>query len=331
MNTEEILKVENPFKQSFYDWMNSLADIKDRDRMMMEVAVNWAVRNLTASQSEQGYSEAFWEEIRERFRDHAKEHLHFTECDGRYKAGYSDAVDFSFEWFKSSLPHRGYNEAEVKELLDKQKRLCAEYLEYSYSQHPLVLDQMVSYAPEPQLKDQNVQECDATKAQQSGEAGSQNWKELFIEAFCLRKPNGLDITDEVIKYLDDNVVSPLQRELREAREEIERLEDTGDNLKHLMANVEQRGYSKALQEVADLGLKNLSQQPQWVRASERLPSVGIYHALYNGDHILFQVHDGGFRAIFYDGSLFDVPKLNILKWLDESTPQPSEAQDKENI
>jgi uncharacterized protein YdgA (DUF945 family) len=63
MNTEEILKVENPFKQSFYDWMNSLADIKDRDRMMMEVAVNWAVRNLTASQSEQGYSEAEVKEL----------------------------------------------------------------------------------------------------------------------------------------------------------------------------------------------------------------------------------------------------------------------------
>jgi hypothetical protein len=302
MNTEEILKVENPFKQSFYDWMNSLADIKDRDRMMMEVAVNWAVRNLTASQSEQGYSEAFWEEIRERFRDHAKEHLHFTECDGRYKAGYSDAVDFSFEWFKSSLPHRGYNEAEVKELLDKQKRLCAEYLEYSYSQHPLVLDQMVSYAPEPQLKDQNVQECDATKAQQSGEAGSQNWKELFIEAFCLRKPNGLDITDEVIKYLDDNVVSPLQRELQASQNDVMHnanraleIADERDKLEEQLKTLQPQEIVKAAQPFFD-----------WVKKYYPLVDTSDEKAvkLYMAYH-------------------------NLKSAPPESTPQPSEAQDKE--
>jgi hypothetical protein len=101
---------------------------------------------IEQSQSEQGYSEAFWEEIRERFRDHAKEHLHFTECDGRYKAGYSDAVDFSFEWFKSSLPQRGYSEAEVKELLRQQREKCARAYLDNFKNHGIL------NAPEPQLK-----------------------------------------------------------------------------------------------------------------------------------------------------------------------------------
>jgi hypothetical protein len=95
---------------------------------------------------EQGYSEAFWKELEEKFRDHAKEHLHFTECDGRYKAGYSDAVDFSFEWFKSSLPQRGYSEAEVKELLRQQREKCARAYLDNFKNHGIL------NAPEPQLK-----------------------------------------------------------------------------------------------------------------------------------------------------------------------------------
>lgn len=59
---------------------------------------------------------------------------------------------------------------------------------------------------------------------------------------------------------------------------------------------------------------------RWVKASEQLPSVGIYNALYNGDHIIFQVHDGGFRVINYHGEKNDSPKLNLIKWLDESSP-----------
>jgi hypothetical protein len=103
-------------------------------------------KEIYASQSEQGYSEAFWEEIRERFRDHAKEHLHFTDCDGRYKAGYGDAVDFSFEWFKSSLPQQGYSEAEVKELLRQQREKCARAYLDNFKNHGIL------NAPEPQLK-----------------------------------------------------------------------------------------------------------------------------------------------------------------------------------
>jgi hypothetical protein len=52
---------------------------------------------------EQEDSPIDWEAIEERFRDHAKEHLHFTECDGRYKAGYGDAIDFAFQWFKKRI------------------------------------------------------------------------------------------------------------------------------------------------------------------------------------------------------------------------------------
>jgi hypothetical protein len=58
--------------------------------------------------------------------------------------------------------------------------------------------------------------------------------------------------------------------------------------------------------------------PRWVKASERLPPVGIYCALYNGDHVVLQVHDGGFRIVFYNGELEDVPKISLIKWLDES-------------
>lgn len=57
---------------------------------------------------------------------------------------------------------------------------------------------------------------------------------------------------------------------------------------------------------------------QLIKASEHLPSVGIYHAFYNGDHVIFQVHDGGFRVINYHGEKDDAPKLYLIKWLDES-------------
>jgi hypothetical protein len=39
----------------------------------------------------------------------------------------------------------------VKELLAKQRVLCAEYLEDSFSEHPYKLHQMINYAPEPPL------------------------------------------------------------------------------------------------------------------------------------------------------------------------------------
>jgi hypothetical protein len=56
---------------------------------------------------------------------------------------------------------------------------------------------------------------------------------------------------------------------------------------------------------------------EWVKTSERIPPVGIYFAKYNGDHALFQVHDGGFRIILYDGKLIDLPMMLYVKWLDE--------------
>jgi hypothetical protein len=40
----------------------------------------------------------------------------------------------------------------VKELLAKQRVLCAEYLEDSFSEHPYKLHQMINYAPEAEQK-----------------------------------------------------------------------------------------------------------------------------------------------------------------------------------
>jgi len=54
-----------------------------------------------------------------------------------------------------------------------------------------------------------------------------------------------------------------------------------------------------------------------IKASDELPGVGIYNCLYNGDHCIFQVHDGGFRIINYHGEKEDAPKLNLVKWLKE--------------
>lgn len=61
----------------------------------------------------------------------------------------------------------------------------------------------------------------------------------------------------------------------------------------------------------------------WVKASEQLPKVGIYNALYNGDHVIFQVHDGGFRVINYHGEKNDSPKLFLIRYLDDSAATPA--------
>jgi hypothetical protein len=76
----------------------------------------------------------------------------------------------------------------VKELLAKQRVLCAEYLEDSFSEHPYKLHQMINYAPEPPLpnRDQNVQECDARKAPSMGEPLANNSpKEEDVEKMAL--------------------------------------------------------------------------------------------------------------------------------------------------
>lgn len=83
------------------------------------------------------------------------------------------------------------------------------------------------------------------------------------------------------------------------------------------------GFKSALSSVSESNVGGM----RWVKASERLPQVGVYNALYNGDHVIFQLHDGGFRIVFYDGSVFDEPKLSVLKWLDESIP--SEVKEKD--
>lgn len=79
-------------------------------------------------------------------------------------------------------------------------------------------------------------------------------------------------------------------------------------------------------------MNNNQQHTRYKRASKNIPPVGIYHALYNGDHVIFQVHDGGFRVINYHGERDDAPKLNLVKWIDEAAlsqpvaPQGEEAK-----
>lgn len=55
----------------------------------------------------------------------------------------------------------------------------------------------------------------------------------------------------------------------------------------------------------------------YVRFNDQPAKVGIYHALYNGDHVIFQVHDGGFRVINYHGERNDSPALHLIKYLNE--------------
>lgn len=71
-------------------------------------------------------------------------------------------------------------------------------------------------------------------------------------------------------------------------------------------------------------LSSLQVEPSLRLAREKIPTVGIYHAFYNGDHVLFQVHDGGFRVINYHGEKDDAPKLNVIKWIDETPVKEAE-------
>lgn len=57
----------------------------------------------------------------------------------------------------------------------------------------------------------------------SGEP-DQDWKEQFREQFCLRKPNGIDITNIVIDYTDRYVIRPLQARIKELEARITQLE-----------------------------------------------------------------------------------------------------------
>lgn len=65
--------------------------------------------------------------------------------------------------------------------------------------------------------------------------------------------------------------------------------------------------------------ERLRSAPNWIRASDQIPPIGVYNALFNGDHAILQVHDGGFRIILYDGSFIDRPTMNCVKWLKENS------------
>jgi predicted RNase H-like nuclease (RuvC/YqgF family) len=213
-----------------------------------------------------------------------------------------------FDWIKQYYPKIDISD-------DKQLSLYTSY--HNLSQ---VLDKL--------KEDQNVQGSDTTGSEQSGEAGSQIDHELEIDCLMSESNAWKKLYGEV------------KRELREAREEIERLEDTVDNLKHLMANVEQRGYSKALQEVADLGLKNLSQQPQWVRVDGMIAEIpenmgDQFNADFSGSVMLeISKIDGMWKVTnamngWGNNVMGELYSTATVTFLTESTPQPSEAQDKQ--
>jgi hypothetical protein len=55
------------------------------------------------------------------------------------------------------------NTADIQALLKKQRELCAEYLEDHFSEHPYILDQMVNYAPVPELESVATPEAEIEK------------------------------------------------------------------------------------------------------------------------------------------------------------------------
>jgi hypothetical protein len=68
----------------------------------------------------------------EKLIDHAKEQLHFTECDGRYKAGFADAIDFVSEWLNNNTPvelskEKGNESKEQSPSVDRIKELAVDF------------------------------------------------------------------------------------------------------------------------------------------------------------------------------------------------------------
>jgi chromosome segregation ATPase len=220
-----------------------------------------------------------------------------------------------FDWIKQYYPKIDISD-------DKQLSLYTSY--HNLSQ---VLDKL--------KEDHNAQESDTTGSEQSGEAGSQirfanfflhkEYNAHTIMSFAESETKHLqaeltqarEALETVMECKDEWTERALKAEsqLMEAREEIERLEDTVDNLKHLMANVEQRGYSKALQEVADLGLKNLSQQPRWVKMMTTKEAWELY------------AKDPSYATKSYN-QFAEENRFMIIQ-LAESTPQP-DNQSKQN-
>jgi uncharacterized phage infection (PIP) family protein YhgE len=192
-----------------------------------------------------------------------------------------------FDWIKQYYPKIDISD-------DKQLSLYTSY--YNLSQ---VLDKL--------KEDQNVQECDASKAEQSGEAGSQipdelpeDYDELY--ALCEKYRNSSKMwCSKVMEGAQHR--QDLQRELREAREEIERLKETADFFAYA-ANL----YKRKEQ------LKTL--QPQARQAIFRLKQIAL------ADDFMV-AHENA--AVTYREIVREV----VADLESESTPQPSEAQDKE--
>jgi hypothetical protein len=134
-----------------------------------------------------------------------------------------------------------------------------------------------------------VQERDATVSEQSGEAGSQkDWKLKIHQAGrdymdkdrCRRNSWDFQAGGE---WTLENVVSPLQAELREARKEIEGWKAMWKTATEKNASYKKLYDSEHAQRIAwyyeaaaskaalnklEEQLKNLSQQPQWVKVDD---------------------------------------------------------------
>jgi hypothetical protein len=49
---QEFQLCDGEFKQGFYKYLEKLSDVKERDKMMMEAAVNWTLKNLVSNLKE---------------------------------------------------------------------------------------------------------------------------------------------------------------------------------------------------------------------------------------------------------------------------------------
>jgi hypothetical protein len=125
-------------------------------------------------------------------------------------------------------------------------------------------------------EDQNVQGSDTTVSEQSGEAGSQiDWIEIeaACEHWCHMEFMEPPCPAQVMQWVKDNVYSPLQRELREAREEIERLKEAIEKqniaiVKHLVDKRELKERLKENQQDREV------ERMKWVKVEDELPKLG---------------------------------------------------------
>jgi hypothetical protein len=154
-------------------------------------------------------------------------------------------------------------------------------------------------------EDQEVKGSDTTGSEQSGEAGSQiDWIEIeaACEHWCHMEFMEPPCPAQVMQWVKDNVYSPLQRELTQAREEIDRWENSLPHKALVRKNRELEEQLKTLQpqEIVKAA------QPffDWVKKYYPLVDTSDEKAvkLYMAYH-------------------------NLKSALDESTPQPSEDKE----